>query len=412
MVGCILVKKKSILIISGGEEAVPGIIRAKEMGLNVIVSDLNPSAPGMQRADDHIVASTYDFLETAKLAKRYSEEVCKIDGVIAMAADVPYTVAYVAKILGTPGLSLKTATLSTDKIKMKNKLLEMNIPIPLYWEISNYVDLVKLIDAQGFPLIIKPVDSRGSRGVFLLKDSKMLRWSFNNSKMESPSGRVMVEEYLVGAQISTEALIVNGIGYPIGFSDRNYEYLEKFSPYIIENGGDMPSSLSGVDQQKVSSMAINAGIALGVQDGVIKGDMVLTKKGPKVIEIATRLSGGWFSTDQIPQGTGVDLIGASINQSLGEKIDTNQLIPTMNKGVAIRYIFPKPGIVSAILNADKIGDKEGIYKIGFFVTVGDTISMITNHTSRAGFVIAVGSNKQEAIQRAESAVKAIKIQTR
>ena len=402
---------KTLLIISGGAEAVPGIRKAKEMGLYVVVSDMDPNAPGFAFSDYRIIASTYDYEETARLAKNYHESIRKIDGVIAMASDVPYTVAYVANKLGLPGLSLETATLSSDKLKMKDKLKEMNIPIPLYWQIDNYYELKEIVKSHGLPIIIKPIDSRGARGVLLLTNEDILEWAFEHSKNQSPTSKVIVEDFLEGQQISTEAILIDGKGYTIGFSDRNYEYLDRFSPYIIENGGDMPSSLSASDQERVAQTAINAGLALGVRNGIVKGDMVFTKDGPKVIEVAMRLSGGWFSTDQIPLSTGIDLIGASIKQALGLEINPKSLIPKYNKGVAIRYFFPKEGVISEIKNTNSLSDKEWVYKIGFFVKPGDTISHVTDHTKRAGFVITTGKTKAEAIKNAKMIVDTVEILT-
>ena len=403
--------KKTILIISGGLEAVPGIKKAKEMGLYVVVSDIDPNAIGFEFSDDKIIASTYDFEETARLAKKYNESTRKIDGVIAIASDVPYTVAYVANTLGLPGLSLETAMFSSDKLKMKDKFKEMNIPIPLYWEVHTLEELKEIVKTHGFPLIIKPVDSRGARGVLLLTKQDILEWAFEHSIKQSPSSKVIVEEYIDGPQISTEAIIIDGVGYTVGFSDRNYELLNTFSPYIIENGGDMPSSLSKRDQDEVAKTAINAGLALGIVNGIVKGDMVLSKDGPKVIEVATRLSGGWFSTDQIPLSTGVDLIKAAINQSLGIYINPKNLIPKYHKGVAIRYFFPEPGIISRINNIDLFNEKEWVYRIGFFVKSGDAISSVTNHTKRSGFVITTGKNKAEAIKNAKNVVDTVEILT-
>ena len=94
---------ETLLVISGGLEAVPGIQRAREMGLHVVVVDGSPEAPGLEMADDRIIASTYATAEVVEAATEYSQR-RRIDGVIAMAADVPRTVSAVAEALGLPGL--------------------------------------------------------------------------------------------------------------------------------------------------------------------------------------------------------------------------------------------------------------------------------------------------------------------
>ena len=104
-------------------ETIPGIQRAKEMGLFVVVSDGNPDAPGFRYADDYIIASTYNVPETVQLAENYHKSVRQFDGVMCIASDVPLTVATVAKKLNLSGISLESAELAMDKLAMKNKFL-------------------------------------------------------------------------------------------------------------------------------------------------------------------------------------------------------------------------------------------------------------------------------------------------
>jgi len=139
--------------------------------------------------------------------------------------------------------------------------------------------------------------------------------------------------------------------------------------------------------------------------------MVLTNDGPKVIEIATRLSGGWFSTDQIPIGLGIDLIGSAIKLALGEEINTRELIPKYNIGVAIRYFLPQHGIVKEIKNQNKFKDVSWIHKLQIFIKPGDIIDEVTNHTQRSGFIITTGDTQVLAAQRALEVIDTIKIIT-
>ena len=403
---------RTLWIVSGGAEAVPGIRRAKEMGLHVVVSDGSPKAPGALLADDFVMASTYNVSATVEAAKRYHREQRPVDGVISVAADVPLTVASVAAELGLPGIPVETSQLASDKLAMKRRFAERGIPIPWFLAIESSVHLRELIRQRGFPLVIKPVDSRGARGVLRLSEKVHLDWAYQHARDNSPTGRVMVEEYLPGPQISTESLLLSGKAYTPGFSDRNYEFLECFSPYIIENGGEQPSILSTADQDAVKRCAEAAGRAMGIEDGIAKGDMVLTSEGPKVIEIAARLSGGWFSTDQIPLATGVDLVGAAIRVALGEVPNKENLTPRYQRGVAIRYFFPKPGIITAIHNVEKARQIPGVYKLDFFLQAGDAVEPVTNHTKRCGYVITSGENRSEALIRAAEVISTVRIETR
>lgn len=404
-------RKKNILIIGGGIESIPGLKVAKSLGFITIVSDYDTKAPAFDFCDYKIISSTYDFKKTAKLAKKFNDKVCKIDGVISLAADVPYTVSFVSKALNLKSNSLETARLSSDKFLMKKRFKKKNIPIPKFWKIKSFDQFLQIANKFGLPLIIKPLDGRGSRGVLLVKKHKDLEFSFKESLRFSKDNYLLVEQFLEGKQISTEALVINGVGYPIGFSDRNYEFLDTYYPFIIENGGDMPTCLNLNDKNLVAKTAIDAGFAMGVENGIVKGDMVLTKDGPKVIEIATRLSGGWFSSDQIPINSGVNIVEYAIKIALNIDFDPIEIAPKHDNGVAIRYFFPSEGKVIRIENLNILKNKDYIYKFQLFIKEGDIIKKITDHTKRAGYVITLGNNKNEAINRANNIIDSIKIIT-
>jgi len=402
---------KTLWIISGGYEAVPGIARAKEMGLHVVVSDGSETAPGLKLADERVIVSTYDVEWTVREALLYHRQVRRIDGVVSMAADVPLTVASVAKELALPGIPVESARLSMDKAAMKDRFSSEGIPIPWYSSVSSPLELEEIAKIQKKPLVVKPVDSRGARGVTRLTRRENAAWAFEEARRNSPTSRVMVEEFLEGPQVSTESVLMGGIGYTPGFGDRNYDMLRRFSPYLIENGGQQPSALWAVEVAAIKNLAERAGIAMGIATGIVKGDMVLTADGPKVIEMAARLSGGWFSTDQIPTATGVDLIGAAIRLALGEEVDGAKLVPRFSKGVAIRYFWPKPGRVVAIRNAERVRGLPWVHRLGLFVAPGDDLDPVTDHTKRAGFVITTGRDRLQAVERAERAVREVEIET-
>jgi len=401
----------TLWIVGAGTETVPGIQRAKELGLWVVASDGNPNAPGFAYADDRVVVSTYDTVHTAEAAHRYSQTHRKIDGVISIAVDVPLTVATVAAELELPSISLETAQLAIDKFRMKQRFVDHGVPTSWFSRVESLTHLEHLVNQQGTQLVLKPIDSRGARGVLQLSKVEDLRWAYQYALENSPGQQLMVEEYLSGPQISTESIFINGQAATPGFSDRNYEWLERFAPYVIENGGELPSRLSVHDRQAVTAVAEQAARALGVVTGVAKGDMVLTDDGPKVIEIAPRFSGGWFCTDQIPMATGVDIVGIGIRLALGESVSFDELQPRHTRGVAVRYFFPAPGRVVALKNVEHVQKMPGLYRIGFFVAPGDVIDSVTNHTKRAGFVITTGESREEARDRALDAVEIVEIET-
>src|SRR5262249_46417858 len=155
---------RTLLVVSGGREAVPAILEARRMGLRVVVSDGAPDAPGFRVADAGLLASTYDPEATVDGARAYAART-RIDGVLAVAADVPVTVAAVAEALRLPGPSLTTARLASDKLAMKDCLAAAGVPVPWYTAVESPDALERIAGEAQFPLIVKPVDSRGARGV-------------------------------------------------------------------------------------------------------------------------------------------------------------------------------------------------------------------------------------------------------
>lgn len=402
--------KKTILFVGAGIETIPGINLAINMGLHVVVSDKNIDAPGVSVAHDYLQASTYDIAETVGAARKYHSEQRKIDGVICLGTDVPMTVASVAYELGLPGISLESAMLASDKLAMKDRFVENDIAVPWYSAISS-VDELRKATMVGGQFVIKPVDSRGARGVLRIDKSSDLEWAYFTAKQNSPTGRVMLERYLDGPQVSTESLVVNGVCYTLGFSDRNYEFLDRFAPHIIENGGELPSALQHSQCDAIRDLVGNAARALGVVNGVVKGDMVLHNGNPYVIELATRLSGGYFCTHEIPLNTGVDFVGAAISQCLGEQIAKSDLASTINLGVAQRYIFPDAGRVLSIEVPDWVYDDPAVNLFEIRVGIGDIVQPINSHPARAGVVITTGANREEAILKAEAVIRSVKIST-
>ncbi len=402
---------KTILIVSGGIEAADAARRAKELGYYVVVSDVNPDAPGFEHSDSRLIADVYGPTETAAAAERFNRKIRKIDGVICVAADAPLTVATVAKKLGLPGISLATAELACDKLAMKRRFAERGVPVPWFAEVQTPQALQRAAVERGNDLVIKPADLRGSRGVQRVAKVADLQKAFMFARSHSPSERVMVEQYLDGPQVSTESIVIDGRCYTPGFSDRNYEYLERYAPFFIENGGDLPSQLPPDIQQKVKDVVARAAAALGVTNGTVKGDIVVHNGEPHVIELAARLSGGFFCTREIPLNTGVDFIGAAIKLALGESVAPEELEPKHFTPVIQRYAFPKAGRVTSVAGAEDARRIAGVAEVVVTAKPGDIIPPAGDKRPSAAMVLTTGASRDAALAAANDALACLKIAT-
>jgi len=162
---CILAK--TLLMIGAGIEQTIAIQIAKRMGLFVIALDKNPQACGFKDAHDHIIASTMDPHEALKAALAYNKK-RRINGVTTVGHDAPLTVATIAKALHLPGISIRTAKLSSNKLLMKNKFRKDSVPIPWFKKIKYIKELKTIAENHSYNIILKPVDSTSQRILILI----------------------------------------------------------------------------------------------------------------------------------------------------------------------------------------------------------------------------------------------------
>lgn len=407
MVGVIL-PNKTLLLLGASSDQLFAIETAHKLGVEVIALDMNPNSVGFKVADEYAVISTKDIDTITKFIHKYQKSQ-KIDGVITMGSEIPYIIAELCERFNWIGPSKQTAYWGTNKYAMKCRFKECGIPIPYFSLVNSVEQLKDVIDEIGYPIVIKPVDRSGARGVYKIKEADDIYTLYSRSKSLSYCGQVIVEKYLDGLQISTETVMCDNKTETPGFADRNYELLNRFAPRIIENGGTVPSSLTLKEQEKVKSLVENAARVLDVKCGIAKGDVVMTEKGPYIIEMAVRLSGGDFSESLIPLGCGVNIVKAAIQIALGEKPDFKELKPKFSKGVANRYLFPEEGVFKSVENLDIVKGKKWLKKIDFFYSIGDEYRNPTSHADRFGVFVVIGDTREEIIKRSAWVYNTLKI---
>jgi len=403
--------ERTLLVLGGSSDQIFLMKTAQSMGLRVLTVDMNPKSKGFQLADDYAVISTRDVPALCEFLDDYRRQGHRIVGVTTMGSDIPDIVAILAQHMGTPRISLDPAHVATNKYEMKVRFCEKGIPIPSFQEIHSIADLKRAISEQGYPLVIKPIDRSGSRGVFRIDEGCNLEDLFTKSKAFSFSGRVLVEKFLPGLQISTETVMYRGQGVTPGFADRNYEFMGQFLPQIIENGAWMPSILSNAERKQVEDLVVRASLALGVTDGVTKGDVVMTEEGPKMIEMGARLSGGDFCESLVPLSIGVNYVKAAIKFAIGEEPNPEQLKPRFRQAVVNRYFFPEPGRLVRIEGVEDVLKQDWIKKLEFWYEVGDVVPLLLSHAHRFGVFVAVGRTREEVDERADWVYRNIKIIT-
>jgi biotin carboxylase len=403
--------RKRLLIIGAGLEQVPAYKLAKGMGVNVVGTDMNPRAPALEYADDRLIASTRDVRRTVEAVLGYSAKK-PIHGVMTVANDVPLTVASVAEKLRLPGIPVASANLASNKLLMKERFAKRGVPTPAFYPVRSKQSFFRLLREVRYPAILKPSDSRGSRGVLLLDGEIDLSWAWGYSLGYSEGNPLILEKFAEGPQLSVEGIFVNRGYMPIAFADRNYGNLALTKPHMIEDGGVIPTRFRGERLRAISVVIAQAASSLGISWGSVKADIVLTKEGPQILELAARLSGNYLATHHIPMAYGVDIVSALIRLSLGEEVRKSDVKARYRRYLGVRYFFPPPGKIVRIAGAGEVRRRPYVRMLQIYRKPGDYQEKITDHTKRAGTVICEGPSYSVAKERVERAVEKIRFYTK
>lgn len=386
------------MIIGASVLQLPAILKAKEMGLQVAVVDFNPKAIGIPYADKYYNASTMDEEAVAAAAEDYMP-----DGIMTLASDMPMRgVSKASDKLHLHSINYETAVKATDKYDMIKAFKEHDVPSPWFFAVDNLEELKAHENDITYPCIIKPTDNAGSHGVAKVNDFRELLANYEYAHQSSRHGKVIVEEYLDGPEVSVEVMVVDGKVNILQITDK----ITTEAPHFVELGHTQPSQLPIVTQESIRNVAVAACCAIGIDKGPAHVEMKVTQRGPVMIELGARMGGDNITTHLVPLSTGVDMVGCTINVALGEQPNIE---PALHCGSAIRYFQVPFGTIKAIENVEEAKQILGVKQITFTKEVGDESTPIQCSNDRIGFVIAQGATAKDAVIACEEAMKKIKI---
>ncbi|WP_020406916.1 ATP-grasp domain-containing protein [Hahella ganghwensis] len=406
---------KHVMIIGAGPNQLPAIKMARERGYRVTATDYNPQAEGFALADTYGVISTRDAESNVEFARQL-HETHPLDGVMTMASESAMAVSKVAAALGLPGVSVEAAWLATHKVERQKAFRAAGVPAPRFIEAHDLEQALAAAQELGWPVVVKPVDSAGSRGVQKINNADEMADAIREIREISRQPEILVEEFLTGTEHSIEGVVMDGVVYWAAISDRNYDKKEIYPPYFLEDGDTLPSSLSEELKHEVETYSTQAVKALGIEWGPVKGDILISDNGARILEMAARLSGDYFCYETIPLHNGINLLEVVMDLSVGESVSPDQMKPSMNRGVALRYVWPKPGQVTQISGVEAASAQEGVHFVRLEprwkdLSIGTLLPPMKSMGERVMSVMAVGENRQQAIARVEKAVSTILIQT-
>lgn len=389
---------KKLMIVGASVLQLPAILKAKEMGLEVIVVDYDRNAVGVTEAHHYCNASTMD--EDAVLA---AAEDYQPDGIMTLATDMPMRgVAKASDKLHLHSISYETAVRATDKYDMIKAFKEHDVPSPWYFVVDSPEELKAHREDVTFPCIIKPTDNAGSHGVSKVSSFQDLLERYESAHSFSRHGKVIIEEYLEGPEVSVEVMVVKGKVHILQITDK----ITTGAPHFVEMGHTQPSRLPFETQESIRRVAVAACEAVGINKGPAHVEMRVTERGPVMIELGARMGGDNITSHLVPLSTGVDMVGATIKLAMGEEPDIK---PTLHCGSAIRYFDVPLGTIRAFENVEEAKSLPGVKHIVFTKKIGEMSVPVCSSNDRVGYVIAQGATAEEAVAACEEAMKRVRI---
>jgi biotin carboxylase len=260
------------------------------------------------------------------------------------------------------------------------------------------------VPADGLPLpaVVKPVDRAGQKGVAVVSDPAALAGAIAHAVELSRNGLALVEELIPGPEITVNAFSVAGTFHPLTVTDRLTAGGEAFGVALAHV---WPSEH---DVEEAVEAARLAADALGVTDGPTYTQIILGPEGPRVMELAARLGGG-HDAELCRVALGVDLNGLALAAALGEPLDLPE--PRPSGGAVVRFLVPPEGVLQDVDGLEEARALDGVVDARVYRSSGWRFGPLRRGNDRAGYVLACGESRSDALARADRAAELIRLRT-
>lgn len=390
-------KPRPFLVLAGGTYQLPLIHAVKRRGMPVVLFDGSDQAPGFRFADEGMVVDIADPDAVVEAARRVDPA-----AIAAIVSEVSVrSVAAAASALGLPGISPETADACTDKLVMRTRFAAAGLPCPPFVGVARGEDPLGPAESIGFPLVIKPVDSSGSRGVRRVETLAEVVEAVELAWAQSRQRRAILEGFMDGVECTVETFTVNGQTEILGVSDK----VRLPFPNCVSINLTYPPYFDAATRTAVGNAAIAALQAAGLENGPGHTEVMLTADGPVIVEIAARGGGYRIFSDILPALSGVDPVEAVIDQALGQ---TPVVTPTRSRAAVLRFFNPSTtGLLRAITGLDEAKRHDGVLDVVVEAGIGAMLRGITRDGERPGYIIAVADDRAAAVAAADRAEQTV-----
>ncbi len=371
----------SLLIFGVGELQRSIIRRAKLKGLFTIGVDPCADAVCKDEVDAFEIVGGQDFEGTCAVVEKYG-----VDAIVTAATDKPLVMmARVAEKYGFPFYSIETAQWSTDKYQMKQRFLEGGVPCAR----CRLIAKVEEADDLYYPLIVKPRDNSGSRGVKLCRNKEELQEAMQEALQYSHLDTVLVEEYIEGQEYSIEGLHYDGKSEVIQFTEKTTTEF----PYNVELAHKQPANLTDAQKDEIRQVISKIAQCMHFENCPSHTELKINERGIFIIETSPRLGGDYITSTLVPLSTGINMEDQLLNIALGGKVDTQT--GRVEKASGVCFFCLPEGVVKRIdPQINEVASWPGVYSFELKLKEGDKVHQITSSLNRYGEMIILADNRE------------------
>ena len=395
---------KKILMLGGSKQQIPAIKKAKELGYYVITCDYLEDNPGHKFADKYYNVSTTDKEAVLSLASKLH-----IDGIVCYASDPSApTQAYVAEKLNLYSNPYNAVEILSNKELFRKFLKKNGFNTPKAIGFSTYEETLDRIEEFEMPVVVKPVDSSGSKGVNRLDDINNLKEFINDALNYSRCKRFIIEEYVEksGYQIAGDGFSYNGELVFYTFMNDHFD-ANAANPYV-PIAATCPCFLNEEMQEKIKCEIERVFKLLHIRTGAYNFDIrVDANNNIYLMEIGAR-NGGNYIPQVIEYATGVDLVTYTIKAAMGD--DCSDLKQKQSKGFYAYYALHsnRSGIMEDIV-IDENFSNNNLLELNLNFEINDYIETYKGSNNTIGIAIIQFKDKNEMLDMINNMDKYIKI---
>ena len=298
-----------------------------------------------------------------------------------------YAQSYVSQKLDIPGPSLDTAQASTNKLVQRSICNKAGITIPKYKLCLNYNDVVIGAEMLKYPLIIKPLDNRGSIGVTKVSSNSQLKHAYETALINSHSRLVLIEEFIHGPEYTVDGYCFSGQPRSLAIAVKKKIGVKSQVSTDIKYPGTTEACLA----ERLFSINENVAEVLNYSFGFIHSEYIVDDQNNIYLVEAANRGGGCFTSEIIvPAVTDINLVDLYIDDCLN--IGNHQFQSPAKHQVMLKFFSLPPGKIKSIVGTTNILNNPNVLKFRLNVKVGDVIKEIQDDSQRHGFVIYTTDN--------------------